>query len=222
MATVLFATPHQDDECLSMGAAARAHLEAGHDVHVLLMTNGINSGARNGSGLDRPDFALARDDEYTRAVRMLGVPFTNIHRSTFRVPDGQLSVKNAEDILSEWLDEHPGAWVKTLTNRGDPAVQHADHRNAGQAAVNLLGSGVIVANGLRLYVEPYQLDAFRATNSGLATSTESASNVAIVKSALDQYKAQDAVGSKYGFGYKSVNEAFDLVRANPVSYYHLP
>ncbi len=46
MANVLFVSPHQDDETLSMGMAIKNHLAAGHNVFVMLVTDGSGSSAR--------------------------------------------------------------------------------------------------------------------------------------------------------------------------------
>lgn len=229
MATIVFVAAHQDDESLSMGPAIRAHLEArdaaggpAHEVHVLLLTTGENSGVRAQMGMDAPTFTAARDDELRRATRQLGVPFERIHlNEAGRVPDGELTEAAATAGISWFLAQHPDAWVKTHSHLAAPG-RHADHRNAGLAAVALLQAGLIVPNGLRLYAEPYQLQAIRDANLGVAISAEHAANGAIVTKALGEYKAQDGVGFKYGIGYRSVPSAFDTVMANQASYYHLP
>lgn len=151
MATVLFVTPHQDDESLSMGAAIRAHLEAGHDVHVLLLTTGQNSAARSKTSLDVPQFIEARDDEMKRACRRLGVRFANIHVIPMRAEDGALTVEGAIDGISWFLFEHPDAWVKTYSDRS-VSGRHSDHINTGKAAKQLFDEGTIT--NLRFYVEP--------------------------------------------------------------------
>lgn len=221
MATILFATPHQDDESLSMGSAIRAHLEAGHDVHTLLCTTGQNSAVRTQLGWDVPTFVAARDDEYTRAARRLGVRFPNIHIAPARTEDGALTVAAAELILTAWLADHPGAWVKTLSSRPAPG-RHADHVNLGQAAKNLLTAGTIVPNGLRMYVEPYQRSAWIAANPGVALSPEHASGVTVVRGALGEYQARDSAGGKYAIGDQSVGDELDAAIADPTNYYHLP
>ncbi len=218
MATIVYVTPHQDDETLSMGSSVRAHLEAGHTVHVLLLTTGENSGARAATGLDLAAFAAARDDELTRAARRLGVRYSNVHLA-HATEDGELTVAAAEAALLVFLIDHPDAWVKTYSHLPAPG-RHADHVNTGQAAVNLLVNGTII--NLRLYVEPWLLAAFKTANTGTSVSAEHASSVAAVRNALNEYKAKDGVGGKYGIGYLSVPAAFDQALADPVSWYHLP
>jgi len=219
VATVLFVSPHQDDETLSMGASIRKHIEAGHDVHVLLLTNGVNSGARAKTGLDRPRFTAARDDEFARACRSLGVPFSNVHVSRHSTSDGGVTVQSVDDAVREFLNGRSDVWLKTYTNL-NWSGRHADHQLSGQAAVSLLSSGVVT--NLRLYVEPWMLAAFKAANPGVAVSAERPTNLAAVRSALDDYKEADHPGGRWGIGYLSVPAAFDTLYADPVSYYHVP
>lgn len=216
-----------------MGAAIRAHLEASHEVHALLMTTGENSGARASfPNLTRDEFVAARDDEYTRAARRLGIRFSNIHigrvspagGTSYRPQDGQLTSAEAQSMILDWLQtQAPGAtlWVKTLSNLAAPG-RHADHITCGRAAAQLQVGGQIVPNGLRFYVEPYQLAAFRTANPSKTVSPEHASSTAVVQAACDEYKAHDAVGGKYGIGDVSVHDDFVLVRADTTSYYHVP
>lgn len=219
MAVYVFASPHQDDETLSMGASIRLHVEAGHDVHVLLMTNGINSAVRAATGLDRPQFAAARDDEMVRACRQLGVPFENVHISRNAAEDVDLSVQDAEDVLRGFLNEHPGAGVKTYSHLPLPS-RHPDHMNAGQAALNLRVDGVIT--DLRMYVEPWRRDEFAAAHPGSAPFAEYAGTPDAVFAACDEYQVIDVAGGKYGIGYQSVGYAFDLLRSDPASWCHVP
>lgn len=216
-------TPHADDRDLTLGATVRRLLEDGHNVWSILMTTGVNSSARAGTGLGAEEFGRARDDEDQRSGRILGLRPENILISPLRPDDGQLTLQVAELIIYDWLSEHPGAWVKTTTNLGGEG-QHTDHRIAGQAAVNLLRNGEIIPNGLRLGVEQYQLQAFKTANPTLANklSVDRAARPEVVQAALDVYGETDPAGWKFGIGHRSVKSAFDLVRANPVSYYHVP
>lgn len=228
MATVLFVAPHQDDETLSMGAAIRKHLEVvsngvpTHDVHVLLLTAGSGSFAQGVVGLSDGDFSAARDDEYRRACRALGVRWENIHFASSRtVGDTVLTVAEAEAAIGAFAAEYPGVWVKTYSNR-PAAGRHVDHVAAGQAAVNLLNQGVLGTNTLRLYVEPWALSAFQQAHPSVSLMSDTASATVRVHRALDEYQDVDHIGRKYGIGDISVGAFFDQVRANPVSRYHIP
>jgi LmbE family N-acetylglucosaminyl deacetylase len=235
MATLLFAGAHQDDIELSMGCAVRAHLEArdsagepAHAVHVLIATTGENSGARAGTGLTKSAFSQARDDEARRAGRMLGVRFEDVHLGAPgapRPPDGELTVAAAEAILTDTLTSigmSADLWVKTHSNLPVDGVRHPDHVHLGQAAANLLRSGLIVHNGLRFYVEPYQLSAFQAAHKDIRLGSERASGTTVVQNALREYQKKDSAGGKYGIGYASVPDAFKQAIAEPTNWYHLP
>lgn len=237
MAVILYAGAHQDDIPLTH-LSLRAHLQArgpdgasaAHTIHTLTCTTGENSGIRP-PDMPKPEFAAARDDEDIRALRALGVPFGNIHLGDSylaRPQDGFLTVELAEAQLTNVINTlalaYPDQpiWVKTHTNLGAQGVQHSDHRNLGQAAVNLLTQGVIMPNGLRQYVEPYQLTAFKAANPGLSIGPEDAGNHSICTKSLLEYKAQDGVGLKFGFGYRSVPSAFETVLSELRGYWHVP
>lgn len=215
MAQIVYAIPHQDDDTLSMGASICSHLAGGHDVHLLLLTTGVNSGVRGQLKLSRPAFTEARDDEMRRAARALGVQ--NLWMSRPNVPDGALTVQAAEDAIAAWLDQHPGAWLKTYSHLAWPG-RHSDHINTGQAAVNLLRAGVV--DNLRHYVEPWQLQEFRNAHPSVRHSQTRAPAPDRLRAALDEYRHTGA--GRYGIGYRSVPAAFDHVRAEVSSWYHLP
>jgi LmbE family N-acetylglucosaminyl deacetylase len=229
---ILWVTPHQDDESLTESAAIWNHAAAKggdgsflYENHLLLLTTGENSAVRSQLALTREQFIAARDDEMMRAGRRLAFRFPHIHIGAVdtgsRVPDGTLTAATAAEMIQGYLAQ-PGwsdTWVKTLSDRPVPGVRHADHVAAGAGAVLLLSSGDIIPNGLRLYVEPYQLAAFRDAHPSVSVSSETSINLSV---ALDEYKIVGEVSGFYGIGYKSVKSAFDLVKANPTSYYHVP
>jgi LmbE family N-acetylglucosaminyl deacetylase len=219
MTVAVYVTPHQDDETLSKGASVRKHLEQGYEVHTVLLTTGQNSAVQPGSGLTVTQFIAARDDEMARATRQLGVLSQNCHISSHRVPDGGLTVADAEYMILDFLSTHPGALVKTYSNRPTTG-RHVDHIATGQAALNLFNQGVIT--DLRLYVEPWLLPAFKSANPGIAIGTDVAANTAAVQAAFGEYKAVDTIGGKYGIGYQSVKAEFDAAWAAPKSYWHVP
>lgn len=229
MAIVVFVSPHQDDETLSMGSAIRKHLEAAnpdgspvHDVHVLLLTPGSGSAAQPATGLDDEGFSRARDDEYARACRALGVRFGNIHFAYpgREVGDIALTVDEAQTAIADFMETHPDAWVKTYTNL-EVDGRHADHLHTGQAAVNLMQAGVIPPN-LRLYIEPWVLPKFRTAHPSVTVGTERCSSVARVQRAFDEYGDVDHLGGRYGIGYLSVGNIFRDRRADPANYWHVP
>lgn len=225
MATVLFTPPHQDDDTLPDGVAIRDHLNAGHDVHVLLLTTGQNSGVRAELGMSIPDFIAARDDEMLRACRQIGVLTANIHIPTDRPQDGQLTQAQAETMITAFYDDHPGAWLKSYSDLSalDPTtheeLRHVDHITSGKAARALLASGLVT--NLRFYVEPWLLTPFRATNPHVTIGTETIADKSSVLRAYAEYARQDHVAKMYGIGHLSVGAEFDA-NTPPFSYYHVP
>lgn len=219
MATVLFVEPHQDDLALSMGAAARKHLEVGHDVHVLLLCGGMNSGVQPNSGISRSAFGFARDDEWYRANRAIGIKYENMHKARVAMPDGELTVSAAYDAISWFAEEHPDTWLKTYSNL-DITGKHSDHLNSGIAAKQLLDQGKVL--NLRFYVEPWLAATFVQEHAGVNLGTESAGQPEYVKAGLQEYKTVDPAGNKLGIGFKSIGAKLDAVIANPVSRVHVP
>lgn len=74
----------------------------------------------------------------------------------------------------------------------------------------------------RFYVEPYARSAFTSAHPGVPLGSETAKALNVVQTALHVYKDQDAVGGKYGIGYRSVPSYIDAELANPVNYWHAP
>lgn len=67
---VIVFAPHPDDEIFGCGGAIAQHAQAGHSVHVILLTSGgFDSSEAAGEG-----YAQTRLSESARAARMLGLP----------------------------------------------------------------------------------------------------------------------------------------------------
>lgn len=217
MATVLFVAAHQDDETLTMGAAISNHIDAGHDVHVAVLADGGGSAVRAQLGMTRAEFVAARDDEFRRACRALGVLADHIHLPRLGHRDGELDEDRAADTLLELLARLPGARVKTHTNRHITG-RHPDHAAVGQAAVNLHHDDHI--DDLRLYVEPYHLTTYKQTWP--APGAEPATTPARVRAAVAEYRRDDPEAGMWRIGDRSVRPLLDLVEATPTSYVHHP
>lgn len=229
MATVLFLATHADDDTLSMGAAIRDHLNAMdasgnpvHDVHVLLLTTGQNSGVREELGLDIPTFVALRDDEFTRANRQNGVSTANLHIPAGRPADGALTVAQTQGMINDFLAVFPGAWVKAYSPLAIPppaAQRHVDHVTTGQAVQGLLVDGVV--SNVRYYVEPWLLTAFRAAWPSVSVSKESVADTTSVLRGYAEYRRVDLPARMRGIGYQSVSVEFGE-NTPPVSWVHVP
>jgi LmbE family N-acetylglucosaminyl deacetylase len=223
VATVLWFAPHQDDETF-MGAGVRHHVEAGHNVKLVLCTDGSASAVRQQLGMTVADFVAARNDEFRRASRMLGIMPENITVSPLMVPDGHLGVAAASAIIQRALDEHytledydgPAPLLKGYTDLM-AAGRHPDHANLGKALRSYAS-----LYDVRMYVEPYHVAAVRAAAPNVPISTEHCSTPAAVLRAIAEYKIQDTVGGMYQIGYRSVADELDALAANVASYYHAP
>lgn len=219
---VLYGIPHQDDDGLGMGGSIRRMIEYGYRVRVMLCTYGANSGARAVTGLDRETFIRARDHEFIGACRAMGVRYEDIIIPENRMEDGAVTVADAQAMLAAQIAREPaGVWVKTYTNKTTPG-HHPDHRRIGQAAVNLLNSGVLAPNSLRLFIEPWELADFKDAYPGRGISQDKPTDLDRVRNALDVYGDVDHDGFRYGIGHISTPSYFEMVRPNPVSYYHVP
>lgn len=225
MATVLFVSPHQDDDTLTMGVAVRDHLNAMdssgvpvHDVHILLLTTGQNSAVRTELGLDIPTFIARRDDEFMRANRQNGVPTANLHIPASRPQDGQLTVEQAQAMVVDFLTAFPGAWVKSYSPLAATG-RHVDHVTAGQAVDALYRLGSIT--NLRYYVEPWLRTQFAAANPTVSLVTETIADKTSVTRAYAEYTRKDAPARMSGIGGLSVGGEF-TENTPPFSYYHAP
>lgn len=235
-ATVFF-SPHQDDELLTLGVYARKKMREGEDVYVVLCVDGSRSGVRkvlhNGKecrkcagpheyDLSVGEFVAARDREFASSCAALGYAPSHVLYHPDRAEDLALSVEQAERIIGSTLALFPSDRkinVCTLS----PFVgekQHHDHRNLGEAAVNLYRRGGF--DNLELLVEPYCVEAFREQNPGidLHEIPAEADDRQCIEDAIAAYSLWDPANGRYAVGYHSVTTSFDDFRAHPSSYMH--
>lgn len=219
MAKVLFAVPHQDDDVITMGAAISNHVNAGHEVHVLLATDGVNSAVREQTGLSRPEFTRARDAEFVAGVQALGVDPARIHISRWSAEDGQLTELRARQLVLWELVERLGVADVHLKGPSWRACtgRHADHVQLGLAVQYL---AAVVSQPVRYYVEPNVRAAFQQAYPGVALATETTGTPAAVLAAVAEYRLVDHTIGRYGIAELSVPHLLDMVEANPVSYRH--
>ena len=166
--TILYFSPHQDDELLTLGIHMAKAARKVHNVHVILCSDGSKSGVRkilnNGKtckkhkgehvyDLSTDQFINTRDREFTDSCLALGVKAENIHIPANRGIDGSLDTETCKAIILEHLDKlGRDSLVCTISPDNGPN-QHRDHKALGRAAVELYDAEVI--KELRLFVEPY-------------------------------------------------------------------
>lgn len=107
---VLLVAPHPDDEVLGAGGTLRKHAEAGHEVHVLFVTDGRRGGR---SARRRPgELAAVRRREAEAACAVLGcasAEFLEAPDGTFRADAGLVAaVREVLDRRAPRLVYAPG------------------------------------------------------------------------------------------------------------------
>ena len=120
---VLVLAPHPDDESLAMGGAIAAARQAGHDVHVAVVTDGSLShpGSPSHPG---PILAALRRAEVARAVTLLtagGSAPIWLGYADQSAPDCETEFARARAALSGVL---PGVSAIWTTWNGDPHIDH--------------------------------------------------------------------------------------------------
>lgn len=216
----IFYVPHQDDELLTMGVAVVNHIESGNDVHLVLLTDGSASSAlstvnqklkRDGyKTITRQQFSDVRDQEFKNSAIALGVQPSNIHYENLK--DGNTHVKDIKNIIMKYEKKYPNARHKTMTYIDD----HRDHRNAGQALLQLYNEGKV--KDARFYIQ----DLHRVKGKKHWKENYKSSYYTKIKNAATSYMTYNPEKNQYAIGYTSVRGHFDNLLKNPVSYYHLP
>ena len=157
--TILYFSPHQDDELLSMGIDICNSINEGHDVHVILCTDGSKCTVRqdlaNGKKcnkcpgthtyhLTEEELVAARDKEFRESCRALGVEDSNVHILQDRFTDGKLTIYDSKKTILRYLKVMgPDCVVCTLDPNHETNRQHRDHKGMGYAAVELFNEGFI-------------------------------------------------------------------------------
>lgn len=204
---VVFYVPHQDDEALTMGVAIMNHIRSGHNVHIVLLTDGSGSYVRKRLGMTRESFENARNNEFEYSLSIMGVKPENVHYE--RIQDGTLSVKQMDGIIREWEKAYPKAKHKAISYT-DP---HNDHKNSGQALYNLRKAGVV--SDARFYVLQQYSPKVRMIKEGW--KEEYRAPLLAVSSA---YGLKNERLGFYGIGHWSVGSSFDSFERQPISRYH--
>ena len=239
--TVLYFSPHQDDELLSMGIGICNSVSNGQDVHVVLCTDGSKSSVRqhlaegrecrlhagnHTYSLSEEDFITARDKEFRESCSALGVKGSNVHIPEDRFIDRKLTVSGSKRVIMQYLDAMgPDCVVCTLYPDPENSSQHRDHKALGYAAVELFNEGYI--REIRLFTEPYYAGCFKhemdfirgecrpVTVSATETVTEK------LKKAAAAYSRWEPEAGRYAVGYHDYFRAFDAFLKNRTAYCHV-
>ena len=239
--TVLYFSPHQDDEVLSMGIDICNSVNMGQDVHVVLCTDGSKCNVRmhlaDGKAcgkhagthiyhLTEEELAEARDKEFRESCRALGVRESHVHIPEDRFGDRQLTVSGSKRIIMRFIDARGSDCVVcTLDPNYENSGQHCDHKALGYAAVELFNEGVI--GELRLFMEPYYSERFKhkmdMVRGECRTVTGSPSKPVKekLKKAVEAYSRWEPEAGRYAVGYHDIAKAFDSLLKNGTSYCHV-
>lgn len=239
----MFIAAHPDDELLAMGVAIAEHCAAGRDVHVLLLTDGGTTSARdaiNGvttstwwgvkhtpaaegyAPLSVQDCADARVREFTNSVRLLGAGYPGpltIHRA--QLQDGAVTQVAAESAILTVADAiAPGGAVHLKTHSWH-VENHADHLAAGSAIKALAASDPARFAHPRYYVLSTYFSDPRL--GAVADSFDYPTDSGVtqrVRNAIRAYAAWAPAQGLYAVGWHSVSGLFVTLDAQPRSLVH--
>lgn len=205
---VVYYIPHQDDEALSFGLSIMNHLQGGHNVHVVLITDGSASKVKRALGMTDREFSEARNREFAKSLQIMGVKSENV--SYRGIKDGTVTVAQMEKIILEYETKYPNAKHKSFSWT-DP---HNDHKNSGLALRNLQKKGKV--NDARYYVK--QQDNPKGVR--LVKEGYKSYYAPFFRAVGESYRMENKVIGFYGIGYKSVAKSFISFEERAVSRYH--
>ncbi len=236
--SILYFSPHQDDELLSMGIDICNSINRGYDVHVILCTDGSKCLVRRqvADGKDcywhpgthtfhltEEDFIAARDKEFWESCRALGIADNNVHIPENRFVDGKLTVCSSKEIILQYLNSiGTDCIVCTLNPNHENSRQHRDHKALGYAAAELFNEGVI--REIRLFTESYFSEHFQHGMDVMqvevtpVVETASVSVLEKLKIAAGAYSRWEPEAGRYAVGYHSIGYAFRAFLKKGLSY----
>lgn len=234
----IFYAPHSDDSYLSMSTDIIQHIDAGRDIIVVLATLGSSQYMRdvlNGaadtyeghrhnpvlenyevSPLTPTDIEIARENEFVSEVgayRLYANGRVNVSWRVVGYPE-DLSVQTAKDLIREYEVQYPGASHKVMTYLDS----HNDHKNMGQAALELKNAGLI--SDVRYYVKLEDQGRSDVRAKSLMTNRPTTAQKVVVERAGRAFRAWNPQAGAYAFGYHSVKPTFDALLADPKSVLH--
>lgn len=137
---VLAVFAHPDDAEIAAGATIAKWCASGRPVHLLVLTNGDRGS--NDASIDPAELARTREGETVRAAAVLGIETATV----LGVHDGELE-NTAEvrgRVVSAIRELQPTTVVScdpTAWFLDDRYVNHADHRTAGEIALDAVFPG---------------------------------------------------------------------------------
>jgi LmbE family N-acetylglucosaminyl deacetylase len=209
---VVFFTPHQDDETLTMAADIRANFVAGRQVVIVLVTDGSASQVRNamctnkGVCLTVPEFVVGRNAEQFAAIQHLA-PGAQIFYENYK--DGALTQAQATTVINKYVSLFPNGSYRTMSWLDE----HPDHIALGQALRTMTNAGLI-PNG------DSQFEQFLGYWDIMPVAGVFVAADAAVPGAYDEYYYWNPPIGRYALGSQSVPAFFDAARLDSRSKLH--
>ncbi|MBR6485033.1 MAG: PIG-L family deacetylase [Clostridiales bacterium] len=207
--TVLYFSPHQDDELLIMGADIVRSVSTGMDVHVILCTDGSKCRIRDDLDLSPEQKTKYRDEEFKNSCRALGVSEDNIHIDEDRMTDKEADLEDGCNLIEKHIKKFDGRCVVCTLIPARAEKQHPDHYIIGCAALSLFAKGRI--STMRLFGEPWisfpchKLERYEADES----------QKKMIREAVMAYSGK----SELGIGHYSCPGHFELLLNDMASYF---
>jgi LmbE family N-acetylglucosaminyl deacetylase len=212
--TVVFYSPHEDDETLSMGELIARYAACHWQVQVVLVTDGSTSAARFAidsylalshlPSLSIPAFVAAREREFVAALGELGVPAGHVHFAGWL--GGALTVAEAESTIAKYAAEFPGALHVTMSQWD----VNPDHRALGTALAQLAVTRRLQARWV-VFHRYWASATFRSSCSVVEVPFA----LPRIAAAADVYARWDPMAGWYAIGVISVAHDFQVLRADP-------
>ena len=226
--THIFHVPHADDEILSMGAAVRHAVRAGHRVHAVLLTDGAADETLKclngemfchqherfhdpvaegfpGGIVTREDFIRARQREFLASATLLGIP--RAHLRIHEYPDGGLQEKDVRRIILDYEEDGtlPGPKIHhAMTWLHD---NHPDHLHSGGALHHLHAEGRIALEPW-FYVKRWLWEDV-ANEPSVETLEADPNDLIVFQRIVEEvYHAWDPTAGVFGIGGHSVAPSF--------------
>lgn len=205
---VIYYIPHQDDEAINFAVGILNDIQAGYNVHLVLLTDGSAAIVIKKLGMTKQEFSAARDREFAYAVNIMGVKPQNV--SYQKLQDGATTVKQIESVIRAYEKKYPKAKHKAYSYTD----WHNDHKNSGQALKNLKKAKVI--SNATFYIR------FGDNPTGLTATKEPFSPIYknFILAVSNAYKMENHRLGFYGIGWKSAGHLFKEVEKQPLSRYH--
>lgn len=233
---VFFYSPHQDDETLFMGQIIARHALTGREVHVVLVTDGRASAARqtiNGIGINgwwkdhhfperegyapltQQQFAEARNREFIAACGQLGVWPQNIHLEGFQ--DSTLTTAQATSVFEKYDALYPTAGHYTMS--WDDTT--TDHRTLGLALRTLALADAKKWNDVRWTIKRENAHRVAGAKAYTMPLDLTLQTQELARRAARAYSAWCPASSSFAVGYHSVGPTyFPRVEKGEPNWYH--